>query len=361
MAARSCYIIIVFLILASNCHNSNTTSVFDTKDEHHTSTKYVAFILYTVLLLCGIISNLLMMIVLFVRGNVYSHAFILISLQLIISNFVIFLVQTADILPEILRNKSTSEGHQTMWVTHVFPFLRIFAIFSTLHFIFLLTLNRYVTLIFPKHNAFFESVRLYFLLGLVWLSVFVITTVEFHYCTTRYHVSSLRWKRNCTKQPIESTNIFLSFLYVWTIVLPVAIFVMYIMIFYNIQRKRRSILDINQIQKTPKMYGGHVPYTVSTGNYERIMLIQAAIICGATEISILIYNFLPWAVLKIFGQKANIPLGIFVNCCTILYRMLLPTIYFIYDKQARNIVKHQFLRLRLRFSIEKITVRVQMK
>lgn len=37
----------------------------------------------------------------------------------------------------------------------------------------------------------------------------VITTVEFHYCTTRYHVSSLRWKRNCTKQSIESTNIFL--------------------------------------------------------------------------------------------------------------------------------------------------------
>ncbi|OZC05395.1 hypothetical protein X798_07632, partial [Onchocerca flexuosa] len=230
------------------------------------------------------------------------------------------------------------------WDKHVLSFLKPFSFFSFLHFTFLLTLNRFVTLILPKYNALFQSVRLYFLLGFVWLSIFAITAMDFYYCTTRYHASNLRWKRNCTKQSIESGEIFLRFRYAWITFLPVAMFVMYIAIFYDIRRRRHSTLDINHTQIYLEISGR---YAGSASNiaYERIMLIQAALICGALESTVLIFNFLPLLVLKIFGQKAIISLGIFINCYAISSRTALPTVYFIYNKQARKIIKNFFLRL----------------
>uniref|UniRef100_A0A8R1TMI1 G_PROTEIN_RECEP_F1_2 domain-containing protein n=1 Tax=Onchocerca volvulus TaxID=6282 RepID=A0A8R1TMI1_ONCVO len=328
----SCYIIVLFLILPSNCHNSNMTSVLDIRDEHHTTTKYLAFIFITVFLLYGIVSNLIMAITFCVQESIFNHAFILISLQLIISNFVLFLLDTAVILPEILRNKNISEVHQTTLVTHVFSFLKSFSIFSALHFTFLLTLNRFVIQILPKYNSFFESLRLHFLLSFVWLSVFAITTADFYYCTVRYNASNLRWKRICTKQ----------IRYAWITFLPVAMFVMYIAIFCSIRHRRHFISDINQTQS---IYAGSASNTASTGSYERVMLIQAALICGALESTILISNFLPSLVLKVFGQKAILSLSIFINCYAISSRTALPTVYFIYNKQARKIIKNFFLRL----------------
>uniref|UniRef100_A0A8R1U2S5 G_PROTEIN_RECEP_F1_2 domain-containing protein n=1 Tax=Onchocerca volvulus TaxID=6282 RepID=A0A8R1U2S5_ONCVO len=353
MVARSCYIIIS-LILSSNCQNSNMTSVLDMVDEHHTTTKFVAVLFITVFLLYGIFSNLLMAITFCSRDNIYSPAFILISIQLIISSFGLFLPEIVIVLPELLRNNNISEAHQTTWETHISSFLKSFSLLSALHFTFLLTLNRFITQISPKYNSFFESVKLYFLLSFVWLSVFAITALDFYYCTTRYHISNLRWKRNCTKQSRESGNIFLSFRQTWIIFLPVTMFIMYIAIFYSIRRKRQSVSD-NQIPENSRMRARSVPIITSTGGHERIMLIQAAIICGALESTILVFNFLPLVVLKIFGQKAIIPLGIFINCYGISSRAVLPTVYFIYNKQAHNIIKNFFLRLRLLIAIRKAT------
>ncbi|VDK88729.1 unnamed protein product [Onchocerca ochengi] len=118
---------------------------------------------------------------------------------------------------------------------------------------------------------------------------------------------------------------------------------MYIAIFYSIRRKRQSVSDVIQSQG---MYAGYVSNISSTRSCERVMLIQAALICGALESTILVFNILPRLVLKIFGQKAIIPLGVFINCYGISSRAILPTVYFIYNKQARNIVKKFLLCLR---------------
>uniref|UniRef100_A0A8R1U1C9 G-protein coupled receptors family 1 profile domain-containing protein n=1 Tax=Onchocerca volvulus TaxID=6282 RepID=A0A8R1U1C9_ONCVO len=134
--------------------------------------------------------------------------------------------------------------------------------------------------------------------------------------------------------------------------MPVAMFVMYIAIFYSIRRKRLSVSDINQSQENSRM---HASIIANTGGHERIMLIQAAIICGALESTVLVFNFLPLVILKFLGQKANIPLGIFINCYGISSRAVLPTVYFIYNKQARDIIKKFFSRLRLFIAIRKTT------
>lgn len=89
------------------------------------------------------------------------------------------------------------------------------------------------------------------------------------------------------------------------------------------------------------------------------MLIRATVICVVMEIGIIFHGILlPFAV-EIFGQSIDIPLNIFINCYTIFSRAVLPTIYFICNKQAHNIVKHLFLRLRARFVIGKATVVIQ--
>ncbi|OZC06169.1 hypothetical protein X798_06845 [Onchocerca flexuosa] len=98
---------------------------------------------------------------------------------------------------------------------------------------------------------------------------------------------------------------------------------MYIAIFYSIRRKRHAISDISHAQR---MNAGSASNIASTGSYERVMLIQAALICGALESTVLISNFLSFLVLKIFGQKAIISLGIFINCYAISSRAALPTI-----------------------------------
>uniref|UniRef100_A0AAF5Q2C4 G-protein coupled receptors family 1 profile domain-containing protein n=1 Tax=Wuchereria bancrofti TaxID=6293 RepID=A0AAF5Q2C4_WUCBA len=48
--------------------------------------------------------------------------------------------------------------------------VRIFSTFATIHFSFVLTLNRFVAIVLPKFNAFFDSAKLYFLFLFVWLT-----------------------------------------------------------------------------------------------------------------------------------------------------------------------------------------------
>lgn len=74
------------------------------------------------------------------------------------------------------------------------------------------------------------------------------------------------------------------------------------------------------------------------------MLIQAALTCGTIEIRTLITNFLPLFIIKMFGEEAVIPLNIFINCYVILSHGVLPTVYFAYNKRARNIARCLFFK-----------------
>lgn len=86
------------------------TSVYDIRDENHTITKYAIVLLFITLLLYGTIINLLMTADFWIRKNIYSRAFILISLQLIISDFMAFLPDVTIVLPEILQTGNISES-----------------------------------------------------------------------------------------------------------------------------------------------------------------------------------------------------------------------------------------------------------
>uniref|UniRef100_A0A8R1U2M9 Uncharacterized protein n=1 Tax=Onchocerca volvulus TaxID=6282 RepID=A0A8R1U2M9_ONCVO len=109
---RSYYIIVLFLILFVTCNEGNTTNL-DIRDEKHVVIKYVAVLLFIFFLLYSIISNSLMATtVLFCRkqDSPYSQAFVLIALQLIISNFASFIPQIVVVLPEILQNQNSTNG-----------------------------------------------------------------------------------------------------------------------------------------------------------------------------------------------------------------------------------------------------------
>uniref|UniRef100_A0A8R1TM04 Uncharacterized protein n=1 Tax=Onchocerca volvulus TaxID=6282 RepID=A0A8R1TM04_ONCVO len=189
MVTRSYSVIILHLIFPSVCQEKNTTNIFDIRDEHHKTMKYTAVLLFIIFLLYGITTNLLMAIVLFCRRqDNYSQAFVLIALQLIISHFMAFLPQLVVVIPEILQTKNSSYGKLfrlhpvdiSLWfhslssliINNTFSTFTTFSIYALLHFSFLLALNRFVVFILPKYNAFFKSARLYFLIILVWLSVF---------------------------------------------------------------------------------------------------------------------------------------------------------------------------------------------
>lgn len=102
-------IIVLFLVLPVNC-KENKTKYSDIRDQSYAAMKYVAVILFSLLLLYGIISNGLFVLVICSRDNHYSRSFISIISQLIICNLIIFSLQVVYILPGILRTKGSSEG-----------------------------------------------------------------------------------------------------------------------------------------------------------------------------------------------------------------------------------------------------------
>ncbi|VDN87254.1 unnamed protein product [Brugia pahangi] len=108
MVTYSYCIVALLLILPLNCNGANTTSIFDIRDEKYMTAKYTVVLLFPVFLLYGIISNILMAIVCFSRGNLYGRAFILITLQIIICNLISFIPHMIVLLPEILLTKKNS-------------------------------------------------------------------------------------------------------------------------------------------------------------------------------------------------------------------------------------------------------------
>uniref|UniRef100_A0A8R1Y5I8 G-protein coupled receptors family 1 profile domain-containing protein n=1 Tax=Onchocerca volvulus TaxID=6282 RepID=A0A8R1Y5I8_ONCVO len=337
---RPYYTIVLFLILFVTCHEGNTTNI-DIRDEKHVVIKYVAVLLFIFFLLYSIISNSLMATtVLFCRkqDSPYSQAFVLIALQLIISNFASFIPQIVVVLPEILQNQNSTNVNQTTWINNTFSTFNTFSIFAVLHFSLLLTLNRFVAFVLPKYNAFFESTRLYFLIAFVWLSVLGITFCDFFFCTRKFLAWSISWEGDCTKSK-EIGDIWWRIRYFWALCIPGIMFVLYVAIFYNI-RKHRCGADINRNQRIGQMNAGRRTNTIRSYKYEWLMLIQAMWNCGILELGILSFNFLPPLLVDIFGEEINIPAKIFVNCYVILACATLSTIYFIYSKEERNIVKH---------------------
>ncbi|VDN95599.1 unnamed protein product [Brugia pahangi] len=341
---RSYCVIVLFLVLPSTCQEKSTTwltEVVDIRDKNHKITKYIAVLFFTALLLCGIISNTLMAVVVFSKQqNHYGREFTLIILQVIISNFTAFLPQIFVVLPEILKTKNSSYSNETTWINRAFSTSNTFSLFSILHFSLLLTLNRFVALILPKYYAFFESAKLYFLIAFVWLSVLVITSADFYYCTRRFLVWNLSWEANCAKSSgISQTWWRLS--YRWALLIPNIMFVMYIVIFYSIRRRRRHFAtNNNQNQNMMNMNARHGSNTMKISYYEWSMLIQAACNCGVWVIGVIVFNFLSPMLTKIFGKEADLPSRIFINCYIIFICSVLPTVHFIYSKQSCAIVKY---------------------
>ncbi|OZC06290.1 hypothetical protein X798_06724 [Onchocerca flexuosa] len=338
MVASSYCVTILFLILSLNCYEGNTTNVFNIRDEYSTAIKYVKIILFPLLLLYSIISNALIAVIFCSRNIFYSRAFILITFQLIISSFLNFIPQMTILLPEMLKSKS-SDAYKSTWIRSIFATIDTFSFFATLHFTFFLAVNRLVAVNLPKFNTFFESAKSYFLITCVWLSVLVISLTEFHYCIKTFDISNIQWSFNCTKRTVESGAIFLKIRYIWTLTLPIAMFAIYIPIFCNIRRIRRNVLVLRKISEYS------VKNTVRSGKDEWSMLIQAAIVCGAIEIEIICFYFLPQLAVKFAGKEAKIPVNIFINCYVILNEAVLPTVNLIFVKRFRDELKHTIVEL----------------
>ncbi|VDO41227.1 unnamed protein product [Brugia timori] len=259
--AHSYCIIILLLVLSSTCQERNTTSEANIRDENYKFTKYIAFLLFIVLLVYGFIINTLMAIVFYRRqDNHYSREFILISSQIIICNFTALFLQVIVVLPEILRTKNN------------------------------LFVNRFVVLVLPKYNVFFESTRLYFLIILVWLSTLVLSTIDFHFCIKSFHISNLCWIRNCRKRP---NSVSMGVHYIWSSFPPIAMFIMYIVMFYSIRCKRQLASKIHYNQDDLVISMKRKLNVTKNGGYERSMLIQAALTCGIFEMNFILFYFLP--------------------------------------------------------------------
>ncbi|KAL3995171.1 7 transmembrane receptor (rhodopsin family) protein [Acanthocheilonema viteae] len=336
MLHRLCCIITVFLILSVNCHG-NSTNAFDIRDEHHRVKKYVAAVLFVLFLLYSITTNLLMAVIFCRRrDNLNSRPFVLITYQLMICSFLSFIPQVTIVLFEMLNTKSSSDSRMKTWIYSMFVTINTFSFTGTLHFAFLLTVNRFAAVTSPNFNAFFESVKFYFLIAFVWLSVLVLSLAEFFFCAKTFAVSNLQWSANCTKYTPESSETFLKIRYVWTLALPITMFAIYISIFYNIRRKLRNTLDECRHQTTNEK---------RSNEYERLMLIQGAMVCAAIEIEIFCFCFLSQIALKVAGKEADIAINIFVNCYVILNNAVLPTANLIFVKRFRDEIKTAILKL----------------
>uniref|UniRef100_A0A1I8F0R2 G_PROTEIN_RECEP_F1_2 domain-containing protein n=1 Tax=Wuchereria bancrofti TaxID=6293 RepID=A0A1I8F0R2_WUCBA len=338
MLSHSYCIIILFLLLHLT-YQRNMPNSIDVTDENHKTVKFIALLLFIIFILYGIISNTLMAIVLFCKeqSKHYSREFILITSQLIISDLITFLPQMVVVLPEILTAKNSSYANETTWINYSFSTFNTFSLFSILHFSFLLTVNRFVALILPKHYFFFESTKLYFMIAFVWLSVLAITLADFYYCTRRFLVWSLSWGGDCVKSG-EMGDIWWRVRYIWALCVPNIMFIMYIAIFHSIRRKRN--FTINSNQRITITCARHERNAVKIRHYERSMLVQAAWHCGVLEVGIIIFNFLPPILIKFFNQEVYLASRIFLNCFILFSCALLPTVHFTYSKQSRNIIKH---------------------
>ncbi|EFO19979.1 hypothetical protein LOAG_08513 [Loa loa] len=342
MFTRLYCITVLFLILPLTYQKRNTTYVVDIKDENHKVTKYTAVLLFVIFLLYGIVSNILLAIVFCRRrDNHYSREFIVIGSQLIISSFMAFIPQMVVVLPEILRTKNSSFADQMIWINRIFATFATIPFFAILYFSFLLTLNRFVALILPKCYIVFEAARLYFLIAFVWLSVLANTAVDIYYCTRRFNVLKVSWEADCTKSGAAG-DIWWRMRYFLAILIPNVKFVIYIMIFYSIRHKRLFATDNNQ-RKT-NICAGNEMNEMKIHHYEWLMLIQAAWECAIMEIGIIAFNFLPKCLSRIFDERAIIPSKIFINCYFIFICASLPTVHFIYNKRAREIIKHYLYR-----------------
>uniref|UniRef100_A0A8R1XPF7 G_PROTEIN_RECEP_F1_2 domain-containing protein n=1 Tax=Onchocerca volvulus TaxID=6282 RepID=A0A8R1XPF7_ONCVO len=337
----------LFMVLLLNCNVGNTTDILDIRDEYNTVIKYAAIILFSLALLYNTVSNVLMAILFCCgRNSFYSHSFVLISSQLIICNFLNFIPQVIIVLFEML--KTEIDAYMSTWAHSIFATIDTFSFLATLHFTFFLAVNRLVVLSLPKFSVFFESAKFYFLIACVWLSVLVISLTEFHYCFKTFNVSNLQWSFNCTKTTVKSGAIFLKIRYIWTLALPIAMFSLYIPIFWNMRRKRNSVLDLRRT--SGNIAGTKLKSTTNNGKYERSMLIQAAVVCGAMEIEIICFYFLPQFAAKLAGKEAGIPINIFINCYVIFNGAVLPTVNLIFFKRFRNEVKRTIIELSSRIN-----------
>lgn len=123
MVIRSCYIVVLFLILLSTCQEKNATDKIDIRDENHKIEKYVAVLLFTIFLLYGIIGNILMATVFCCkRGNHYSHSFIIIASQLIINNFLAFIPHVVVVMHELLQIKKSLYGRFHLNLSYAIDF-----------------------------------------------------------------------------------------------------------------------------------------------------------------------------------------------------------------------------------------------
>uniref|UniRef100_A0A8R1XSX6 G_PROTEIN_RECEP_F1_2 domain-containing protein n=1 Tax=Onchocerca volvulus TaxID=6282 RepID=A0A8R1XSX6_ONCVO len=339
--AYSCCIIALFLI--SPCHAGNMTNTFDIRDEYNTVKRYVAIILFSLLLLYGIVGNILLIIVFCSKNSFYSHAFILISSQLIICAFLNFTPQVIIVLFEMIKTEIT-EAYETTWIHSIFATMNTFSFFAMLHFTLLLAVNRFVIINMPKFSAFFESSKFYFLIVCVWISAFVISLIEFHYCFKTFNASNLQWTFNCSKITVESGAIFMKVRYFFLLSFPIAMFLVYIPIFFNIRHKRKNAIELSRTSRNG---------TINMVKYERLLLIQAVIICGAIGIEILCYNSLLKLALKLIGKEVAIPINIFINCYVIFNGSILPTTNLIFVKRFRHDVKRAVVNLFYKFKVTK--------
>uniref|UniRef100_A0A2K6WFB9 7TM_GPCR_Srx domain-containing protein n=1 Tax=Onchocerca volvulus TaxID=6282 RepID=A0A2K6WFB9_ONCVO len=238
----------------------------------------------------------------------------------------------------MLKTKG-SDAHKSTWTHSIFATINTFSFFATLHFTFFLAVNRLVAINLPKFSAFFESAKFCIFIACVWLSVLVISLIEFHYCIKTFNVSNLQWSFNCTKITVESGAIFFKIRYFWTLTLPMAMFAIYIPIFCNVRRKRKNVLVLRKTNEYA------VKNIIRSGKDEWSMLIQAAIVCGAMEIEIICYYFLPQLANKFGDKEAEIPINIFINCYAIFNGAVLPTVNLIFIKRFRDELKHTIVEL----------------
>ncbi|KAK6105027.1 7 transmembrane receptor (rhodopsin family) protein [Brugia pahangi] len=236
------------------------------------------------------------------------------------------------LLPEILLTKKNSNSCKT-WINQLFSTINTSSFYAVLHFGFLWTLNRFLSIIFPKFNVLFESTKLYFLIIFVWLTAFAISFADYYYCSRSFEVSTLLWTANCTKQSSNGGKVFLSFRHIWALFLSITMLAMYFAIFCNIRHRRVSVT--NEPRRILAMNTRHDTSRLETAKYERSVLIQAALTCGVFIIGIILINFLPKLLLKIFGQEIIIPVNIFINSFLILGRTVLPITLFATNKHAR--------------------------
>ncbi|KAK6104692.1 7 transmembrane receptor (rhodopsin family) protein [Brugia pahangi] len=327
-------IIALLLILSLNCHAENATNVFDIRNECNTVEGYVAVVLFSLLLLYSIVGNVLLMVVFCSRDNLYSRAFIIIASQIIVCSFLNFIPQAAIVVLKIVRNKNFGT-----WIYRIFSVLSTFSFFVSLHLTFLLAMNRLIAICFPKFNAFFESMKFYFLLIFLWLSGFVISLVEFHYCIKIFNVSNFKWSFDCTKRTPESGAAFMKIRYAWTLAIPIAMFAIYILIFCSMRNKRKNVSNLCMVN------GYEHKRTIATSKYERMMLIQAVFVCGVMEIQIFCFNFLSKLTIKLVGKEVEIFVNILTNCFVIFNAAVLPTANLIFVKRFRERVKKTFIEL----------------